>query len=354
MMPRAALLCLPLMSATAALAQVTGDSSALKLTGYAEVYYSYDLARPADNERPAFLYNHKRTNEVAANLALLRGEYTRSNVRAAVGLMAGTYAQYNLAAEPAALQYLYEATVGVRLSRSRDLWVDAGVFPSHIGSEGAIGADCPTLTRSVVAENSPYYEAGARLGYRPTSKWYVAAFLLNGWQQIQRPDGWNRMAAGTQLQYTAVGGTTLNWSTYAGAWGPDSLGATRLYSDLYTTVKGDGFVTNLGFDLGLQQAFPGSTWQGWLSAWGVYRQRFARRWWAVGRMEYFLDDDAVVVQGGLNTLGLSLGADLQVSDAVLWRVEARTLNDPDKRFTDADGLPTTTNWAFTTALCARF
>lgn len=353
-MPRAVLLLLSVFSATTVLAQVEGDSSALKFTGYAEVYYSYDLSRPEDNERPAFLYNHKRTNEVAANLALLRGEYTRSNVRAAVGLMAGTYAQYNLAAEPAALQYLYEATVGVRLSRSRDLWVDAGVFPSHIGSEGAIGADCPTLTRSMVAENSPYYEAGARLGYRPASKWYVAAFLLNGWQQMQRPTGWTRLAGGTQLQYQGAGGTTVNWSTYAGAWGPDSLGATRIYSDLYTTVKGDGFLTNLGFDVGAQRASGSDDWVGWISAWGVYRQRFGQRWWGVGRMEYFLDDDAVVVAGGLNAIGFSLGADVELLENVLWRVEARSLNDPDKRFTDADGLPTAANWAFTTALCARF
>ncbi len=335
-------------------AQVLGDSSALKLYGYAEVYFSYDLARPEDNERPDFLYNHKRTSEVAVNLALIRADYTRDRVRAAVGLMAGTYAQYNLAAEPPALQYLNEATVGLRLSRTRDLWLDAGVFASHIGSEGVIGADCPTLTRSVVAENSPYYEAGAKLTYKPNARWVLAGFMLNGWQQIQRPDGWTRLAGGTQLQYQSASGTTINWSTYAGAWGPDSLGATRLYSDLYATVKGDGFVSNLGFDLGLQQAMPGWTWEGWLSAWGVYRQRFAKRWWAVGRMEYFLDDDAVLIAGGLNSIGLSLGADVQITDNVLWRVEARSLNDTDKRYIDADGLPTTANWAFTTALCARF
>lgn len=353
-MQRSVILFLCWACTTVVRAQSVPDSSALQLAAYAEVYFSYDLARPENNQRPPFLYNHTRTNEVAANLALVRASYTRSNVRAAVGLMAGTYAQYNLAAEPGALQHLYEATVGVRLSRTRDLWVDAGVFPSHIGSEGVIGADCPTLTRSLVAENSPYYEAGARLGYRPTAKWYMAAFLLNGWQQIQRPVGWSRMAAGTQLQFQGAGGTTINWSTYAGAWGPDSLGATRLYSDLYATVKGDGSLSNIGFDLGLQQARPGAAWDGWLSAWGVHRQRFAKRWWAVGRMEYFLDDEAVVVAGGLNALGISLGADVEIAPNVLWRVEARSLNDPDKRFTDADGLPTSSNWAFTTALCARF
>lgn len=62
------------------------------------------------------LHDHKRTSEVAVNLALMRAAYARDRVRAAVGLMAGTYARYNLAAEPPALQYLNEAAIGVRLS----------------------------------------------------------------------------------------------------------------------------------------------------------------------------------------------------------------------------------------------
>jgi hypothetical protein len=335
------------------LAQLIGDSSALKLSGYAEAYFSYDLARPDDNERPDFLYNHKRTGEVAVNLAQIRAEYTRDRVRAAVGLMAGTYAQYNLAAEPPALQYLNEATIGVRLSSTRDLWLDAGVFTSHIGSESAIGLDGMTLTRSLMAENSPYYEAGARLTYKPNSNWLLAGLVLNGWQQIQRPEGWTKLSFGSQVPYVGNGGTTVNWSTFAGTWGPDSLGATRLYSDLYATVKGDDFAMNLGFDLGLQQTFPGGWWQTWLSVAGIYRQRFAKRWWAVGRMEYFLDDESVIIADA-NLLGVSLGLDLELFANVVWRVEARVLGDTQERFVDAAGAPSTTNTAFTTALCARF
>jgi hypothetical protein len=36
-------------------------------------------------------------------------------------------------------------------------------MPSHIGFESVISADCWTLTRSLLAENSPYYETGMRL-----------------------------------------------------------------------------------------------------------------------------------------------------------------------------------------------
>ncbi|MFN9327324.1 MAG: outer membrane beta-barrel protein, partial [Flavobacteriales bacterium] len=111
----------PLLLSCALQAQ---DSSAVRISGYAEVDDSYDLARPENGERPDFLYNHKRHNEVNLNLGLLRAEYLKDGVRAGLGLMAGTYAQYNLAAEPELLRSVYEARIGIRLSRSRDLWVD--------------------------------------------------------------------------------------------------------------------------------------------------------------------------------------------------------------------------------------
>jgi hypothetical protein len=148
----------------------------IRFSAYTEVYYGYDFTQPANNERPAYLYNHKRHNEVNANLLLLHAEYERDGMRGAAGLMAGNYAQYNLAHEPPMLQHIYEARVGMRLSKRRELWVDAGIFPSHIGFETVIGMENHTLTRSIVAENSPYYEAGVMLSYKPNSVGW-----LQGW-----------------------------------------------------------------------------------------------------------------------------------------------------------------------------
>ncbi len=82
--------------------------------------------------------------------------------------------------------------------------------------------------------------------------------------------------------------------------------------------------------------------------------RFAKRWWGVGRMEYFLDDQSVIIPNADLIGGFSLGVDLELLPNVLWRVEARLLGDTHDRFVDAAGAPSTTNTAFTTALCARF
>jgi hypothetical protein len=328
------------------------DTTVVKVSGYAEVYYGYDLSRPPTGERPDLIYNYKRHNEVNVNLALVRVELDRADVRAAVGLMAGTYAQYNLAAEPDLLRNLYEARVGVRLSRTRDLWLDAGVFPSHIGAEGVIGLDNITLTRSFAAEASPYYEAGARVTYKP-GRWTMAFLVLNGWQHIQRPPGNSSLAVGTQLQYAPKEGTVFNWSTFVGSDTPDSLGLWRVFNNLYATVTSERSAMTVGVDVGLQKApVEGDGPEGWITVYGMARGRIADRWWLVGRAEYLLDDQGVVTSGW-DLAGVSAGVDLELADRASWRLEYRLLGGPNDRFIDVNGAPSNTNMAITTALCVR-
>lgn len=333
------------------------DTSAFKLSVYGEVYYGYDLSRPANGERPDFFYNHKRHNEFNANLLLLQGAYERDGVRGAVGLMAGNYAQYNMAHEPEVMRHIYEARVGLRLAKERELWIDAGIFPSHIGFESAIGMDCMTLTRSIVAENSPYYEAGAMLSYKP-GRTIFAVLALNGWQTIQREPGNQRPAFGTQVRFDNNEGTTINWSTFIGSMGPDSIGAWRVYNNFYMQNEGDNYGMVLGVDVGVQEGPRGAVNTGDASGWftmvGIYRQRISGRWWGNGRIEYFLDDQALVLDRGGALLGISLGLDLRIGDRASWRVEGRVLGGNEVRFIQPAGGFSQTNTAVTTALAVRF
>jgi hypothetical protein len=150
----------------------------LTFNAYAELYYSYDFAKPANHEKPDFIYNHKRHNEINANLVLLRSKYSATNLRANLGLMTGNYSRYNLSAEPAWARHLFEANLGIKLSKEQNLWLDAGVLPSHIGFESAISADCWTLTRGIYAENSPYYEQELNLVIRLKMETSARHFLF--------------------------------------------------------------------------------------------------------------------------------------------------------------------------------
>ena len=123
---------------SASFAQADSSKASLTFSGYAEVYYSYDFGNPGNHERPSFFYNFNRHNEANLNLGFINANYTAKNVRANLGLMAGTYAQYSLSAEQPLLRNLWQANIGVKLSGKENLWLDAGVFPSHIGFESAV------------------------------------------------------------------------------------------------------------------------------------------------------------------------------------------------------------------------
>lgn len=166
------------------------EKQAITFSAYADIYYLYNFNKPLNNSQPPFIYNFNRTNEVNLNLGFIKAAYNTDKVRANLALMTGTYTQANLAAEPEVLRHIFEANIGVRLSKKRNFWLDAGVMPSHIGFESAVSKDCPNLTRSLLAENSPYYEAGLRFSYTTADeKWFLSALLLNGWQRIKRPEG---------------------------------------------------------------------------------------------------------------------------------------------------------------------
>ena len=330
--------------------------SAITLSAYAEAYYSFDISQPDDHLRPGFFYSFNRHNEVNLNIGLIKLAYAKNNVRGNLALMAGTYPQYNLAAEPELLRSVFEANAGVKLSSKKNLWLDAGIMPSHIGFESAIGKDCWNLTRSILADNTPYYEAGARVSYTSDNgKWYASGLLLNGWQRIARVDGNNTPAFGTQLTYKPNGNTTLNWSTFVGNDKPDTLSQVRIFNNLYAQLQlTERFGVIVGCDIGMEQAASGDSTRTWITPILIPRTKLGEKSYLAARVEYYRDEQGVIIAtgspNGCQTLGYSLNFDHWVSRTVLWRIEARSLSSEDKIFVDADGEPTTTNMFFTASI----
>lgn len=331
----------------------TDTIASLTFSGYGEVYYQYDFGKPDDHERPGFLYNHKRHNEVNINLAFAKAAYASQKTRANFALMVGNYAQYNLAAEPTWAQFVFEANAGVKLSKKQNLWLDAGIMPSHIGFESAIGADCWTLTRSLVAENSPYFGTGAKLSFlNKKENLTVAALLLNGWQRTHRPDGYQKPAVGLQLNYKPTDQLTLNYSNFIGSEGLDGEGARRDYHNFYAiweSSMGIGIIA--GMDFGKQEDFGE-----WIAPVMILRWRLAPKWLLANRFEYFKDPNQVVAgtgtENGANIFGTSLNLDFSPSENTKIRLEARQLQSKDAIFPKEGGL-VEGNFAMVAALCMK-
>jgi hypothetical protein len=314
------------------------DSTAtLTFSGYAETFYAFDANHPAGNERPGFLYSHNRHNEFNLNLGFLKAAYAAPKVRANLALATGTYMADNYAAEPIGLRNILEANVGIRLSTKT--WVDAGIMPSHIGFESALSKDCWTLTRGILAENSPYFEAGAKITHTPNDRWTLAALVLNGWQRIARVN--TTPAFGTQVQWKPNTRTLLNWSTYVGNEQPAGTDARwRVFNNLYGTFQlTDRVGLIVGFDLGIQKALGREGQDAWFTPNAVLRTQLSDKWALAARVEHYTDRDGIIIGiPDFSATGGSLNLDFAATPNALLRFEARYLHNEDAIFIGKNDL----------------
>jgi len=329
-------------------------------SAYAELFYTYDFNEPANHIRQNFLYSYNRHNELNLNLGLVKAAYQNDNLRANLALMAGTYAQDNMAAEQDALRYVNEANIGIKISKTKNLWIDAGIMPSHIGWESAIGKDNINLTRSFAAENSPYFETGAKLSYTSDNgKWFLSGLVLNGWQRIAKPEGNQTISFGHQITYKPNEKITLNSSSFIGNDKSKEEKKMRYFHDLYGNFQlTDKFSALLGFDIGAEQKEKRSdSYNLWYSPNVLMKYQVNDKWALAGRFEYYNDKKGVIIStetpNGFQTFGYSLNVDYAILKNVVFRTEARGFTSKDAIFMKNDQFKQG-NFFITTSIAAWF
>jgi hypothetical protein len=318
------------------IAQVDSTKS-FNLSAYIETYYSYDFSKPFNNEKPDFNYNYKKHNQPNVNLAFVKANYQSKRLRSNLALMTGNYAMYNLSSEPNWAKPLLEANVGYKPFEKHEFWIDAGVMPSHIGFESAVGSDCWNLTRSILAENSPYYESGVKFNYTNKKQdLYIAFHVLNGWQKIAIPKGEENPSAGFQVNYKPTSSLTLNYSNFVGNIKVDSLKALRIFHNLYAIYDASSKLSFIfGFDIGTQKRV-GTKTAIWYTPVIISKINLAKKSKIAGRLEFYSDQQQAIITtstpNGYQTLGASINYDFQISPKVLWRSELKRYNSKDPIF----------------------
>lgn len=331
------------------------DSARIQWSGYLETYFTYQFDKAKAREIPNFLYNHKRANELNINLAYIKANYDNLKTRANFALMVGTYAQYNLAAEHSLSQHIFEANVGFRLNEKYNVWLDAGVMPSHIGFESAISQDCWALTRSIVAENSPYFESGVKISAANVSRNLNVSFLLlNGWQQIQRPEGMTTPSVGMQLSYKPKDFLTLNYSNFLGSNMPDSLNVFRSYHNFYAIYEpAQRWHFTAGLDVGTDYTpQQNKTWYTYVL---IAKFLLADKHRLTFRYEFFDDAKQVILQNPVNDRvtidGFSSNYDYWVTPQCCFRIEGKFFSANRIIF---DNNSSNKNYLLTTSLSVKF
>ncbi|RZS96628.1 outer membrane beta-barrel protein [Cecembia calidifontis] len=323
----------------------------LIFSGYLESYYSYDFNQPDDNRRPDFLYNFARHNEFSFNLALLKVAYEDENIRSSFALMAGNYAQYNLQNEPTWAQFVNEASVGVKLHRK--VWLDVGIMPSHIGFESWYGMDCWHLSRSLMAENSPYFLTGARLSYESNPNWDFVLWATNGWQNVQRQDRSRGLGLGFGLNHRPYKGLVLHYANYVGNEGLDPVQAWRFFNNFYIQYGNENWGATLGTDYGVQEVtFVGV--RQWYGVTASVKKTIWEKFILAGRAEYYSDPNAVILNNGMKVSGLSANLDYPFRENTLFRLEARQFISPTADFSLPGGRFSKGNTAVTASFAVRF
>lgn len=315
----------------------------IELNLFLDAYYVYDFNQPKTNYRQPFLYNHNRHNEFNLNLGLIKLGINHEKYRANLGLQVGTYVNDNYASESNSLKLIHEASVGISMSKKNKLWIDMGILSSHIGFESALSSKNPTLTRSLLAENSPYFETGAKITYTPSKKIEIAGLVLNGWQNIQRISGNSIPSFGTQLTYKPSQKTLLNWSTFIGTTTPDSIRKMRYFNNLYGQFQlGESFFLTTGFDIGYQQQFKNSNlYDFWMTPIAILQYAPLKQFKTALRIEYYQDKNGVMIPtstpNGFATTGVSLNFDYTPVPLISCRIEGRWLNSKDQIFVTKTG-----------------
>ncbi len=331
------------------------QDSTITVEAYGETYYGYDTERFGNHSRASYIVSHSRQQEFSLNLGLFKASLQQKQYRAALGFMTGSYANANLAQEPGVLQMLYEARAGLKLLKSGEWWLDLGVLPSHIGYESAVGKDCWTLSRSISADNTPYFETGAKLSYTSANKkWFLAALALNGWQRIQRQEGNHVIHSGTQITYFVNDKFFINSSSYIGSDTPDSSLRMRYFHNFYMSLPlAQRWQSMFSFDYGIQQVQKNSNaYTSWYSGTALLRYIASEKLALCGRSEFYSDKSGIMVKAPYQTWiqAHSLTVDWQMKQSLLGRLEPKVYHSVSSVFKQKNNwVPYT--FSFTASLC---
>lgn len=320
-------------AATAQRAAVVDTVPTIAFGGFIDTYYAFDFNRPANYDR-AFTTQPARHNEFNVNLAYLEATVRGSRTRGRLAIQMGNSVQANYAGEPRhgsvsgseVARLIQEAVVGMPLSD--DVWLDGGIFLSHIGMESFISQDNPMYTRSLVADFSPYYESGVKLTWRVSKTLSALVTVVNGWQTISETNA--AKSAGVRIDYARSERTTLTYYNYLGDEAPDSAmhSALRFFNGIGIRTQVSARLGFLGqIDAGIQQRADGLGRSAWYGGMVTGRYEAAPMVAVVGRVERYADPEQVIIATGLpdgvRLNGASIGLDTALRSRVRWRTELR-------------------------------
>jgi hypothetical protein len=319
------------------------NASELKLGGFVDSYYAYDLNNPSNQER-AFTTQPARHNEFNINLAFIEANLKKEKTRGRLAIQFGNSVSKNYAAEPENepngqtgaqdLKNLQEAYIGIKLSEK--LWFDMGYFLGNIGMESWISKDNFTYTRSLQLDYVPYYSNGARFEYHQNEKHIFQLQILNGWQNLSETN--EGKAIGMQWKWIINQDQEF---TYNNFFGDERIVSQkdrfRQYHNFIFKQKMDEIYTFLGsIDFGAQSQQEEKGVNGWGATSMTLNQQFNITHGLAYRLEYYSDANQSNVitntENGFQVFSASVTYNYLVEENTWFRNELRGFHSKDEIF----------------------
>jgi hypothetical protein len=355
-------------------AQGSQPDTSVKVTfgGFVDGYYAWDFGQPPAFDRSfaggtLFTTQPARHNEFNVNLAFIEAKLDAPRVRGRLALQAGTSVQSNYSGEPSngavsgpsLARHIQEAFAGMKLGNN--VWVDGGIFYSHMGMESWASRDNPTYTRSLVAEYSPYYSSGVRFIWQASSQLTAHLHIVNGWQNISENN--SGKGAGLRLDYAPSASTSVSYYNF---FTDEAGNRLRTFNGVGAKVA-SGKATLLGqFDLGTQgkSASDGGS-ASWYGLTAIARAQVTPTVALSGRVERYDDRNQVIIatgaqgdgtpNGAFRANGGSVGLDVTPQPRLLWRTELRGFSNKTAIFPDGEtGAPQKGNAFVVSSLAVSF
>lgn len=171
---------------------------AVKVGGYVETYYAYNLGRPP-NGVTSYRWIDDRHDTFRLSTVVVDAAAEASSFRAHVALQAGPTADGWYAESVETWKHVQQANVGWTAPVGSGLLVEAGLFLTTIGYEGPAVKDNWSWSRSNLFFALPFYHVGARATYELTDRLTAMAMVTNGWNSIT--DGNDGKSGQLQLTY---------------------------------------------------------------------------------------------------------------------------------------------------------
>ena len=320
-----------LFSFSAAAQIFLNKDSSLVFSGYADAYYAYYTDSVGTANFQKFPTVSPRSNSFGLNIAMFNLKYNAEKVHATIGIH---YGDIPLSTWSSAYNFIQEAYAGVRLSKK--IWLDAGFFRTHTGAEGLMPKENITSSVTVATYNEPYYEAGMRLSIKPTDKFSLDLYVLNGYNIYEENN--NKKSVGVLATYAFSDHFNIGYSDYFGddAVSGSAVSKFRTFNNLFVNYEKNKWKIQLAADLITQKHSDTVSIKTAQVADGfaTVRYKACTKTSVYARGEFFKDDSGFLGGSftdnknkttGIKLWGITAGVEYRPTDQAYIRLEARKL-----------------------------